>query len=473
MSAMLAPELYEKLHWLNSDPQSIAGQRGRILALVFWNASSVYSQNLLDELARIKARYPLGLSILGIHLPKFDAEVDDRVVLKALNRQRINFPVANDRNWITWQHFGISRWPSVALIDSEGVVRDIVTGDDNGEMLDKKIAELIDQASGSHALVEQTFRPKNLEEKTPLAFPSGLAVTDTHLYISDTAHHRILECTHQGRILREFGNGHPDLNDGPANEAAFNSPRGLCLVRETLYIADSGNHALRRLNLISGEVSTLLGSGKPGQPREGTSKHSSDNTLNMPWGLSGSNDKLYMALAGCNQIWEYELGNARMRFIAGTGDLGIADGTGRNALFAQPAGVTLVQQSLYVIDSATSSVRAIQLQQNGVQTLVGQGLYEFGDQDGERREARMQYPQAIVLDPNSPVLWIADTYNGSLRKLRLGGGSMTTQQLPHSLYQPTALAVGAGALWIADGGAHEVLRYDLSTELMVRLPIGE
>lgn len=473
MSAMLAPELNEHLHWLNSDPQSLAGQRGQILALVFWNASSVYSQNMIDELARIKARHPVGLSMLGIHLPKFDAEIDDRVVLKALNRQRVNFPVANDRNWITWQHFGITRWPSVALIDSEGVVRDIVSGDDNADVLEKKIAELIEEASSSHSLVEHPFRPKNPEEKTALSFPSGLAVTDTHLYISDTAHHRVLECTHQGRILREFGTGHPDLNDGPANEAAFNSPRGLCLIREALYVADTGNHALRRVDLISGEVVTLLGSGKPGQAKEGVSKHSSENSLNMPWGLSGSNDKLYLALAGSNQIWEYELGNARMRFIAGTGDLGIADGPGRNALFAQPTNVALVQQSLYVLDSATSSVRAIQLQQGMVQTLVGQGLYEFGDHDGERREARMQYPLAFALDPNSPVLWIADTYNGSLRKLRLGGGGMTTPQLPHSLNQPSALAVGAGALWIADAGAHEVLCYDLNTELVARLPIGE
>lgn len=473
MSAMLAPELDEHLHWLNSEPQSLAGQRGQILALVFWNASSVYSQNMIDELARIKARHPVGLSLLGIHLPKFDAEVDDRIVLKALNRQRVNFPVANDRNWITWQHFGITRWPSVALIDSEGVVREIVSGDDNGEVLEKMIAALIEDASSSHSLLEHPFRPKNTEEKTILSFPSGLAVTDTHLYISDTAHHRVLECNHQGRILREFGTGHPDLNDGPANEAAFNSPRGLCLVRESLYIADTGNHALRRVNLISGEVVTLLGSGKPGQAKEGVSKHSSENSMNMPWGLSGSNDKLYIAMAGSNQIWEYELGNARMHFIAGTGDLGIADGAGRNALFAQPTSVALVQQSLYVLDSATSSVRAIQLQQGMVQTLVGHSLYEFGEQDGERSDARMQYPQAIALDPNSPVLWIADTYNGSLRKLRLGGGGMSTQQLPHSLNQPSALAVGSGALWIADAGAHEVLRYDLNTELVARLPIGE
>lgn len=473
MSAMLAPELHESLHWLNGEVQSIAGQRGRVLALVFWNASSAYSQNMIDDLSRIKAKHPVGLSVLGIHLPKFDTEVDDRIVMKAVNRQKINFPVANDRGWVTWQHFGITRWPSVALIDGEGVVREIISGDDQSELLERIIAELINESSTSDTMLEHSFRAKSTEDKTALSFPSGLAITDTHLYVSDTAHHRVLECTHQGRVLREFGNGHPDLNDGPANEAAFNSPRGLCLVRETLYVADSGNHALRRVNLINGEVATLLGNGKPGQPKEGTSKHSADNQMNMPWGLSGSNDKIYIAMAGSNQIWEYELGNARMRFIAGTGDLGIADGPGRNALFAQPAGLALVQQSLYVADSATSAVRAIQLQQNTVQTLVGHGLYEFGDQDGERRDARLQYPQAIALDPNSPVLWIADTYNGSLRKLRLGGGGMSTQQLPQGLNQPSALAAGAGALWIADAASHEVLRYDFESELLTRLPIGE
>lgn len=473
MLATLAPELNENLHWLNSDAQTIAGQRGRILALVFWNASSGYSQNLIDELARIKAKYPLGLAVLGIHIPKFDKEADDRVIMKAVNRQRINFPVANDRNWITWQHFGITRWPSVALIDGAGAVREIVAGDDQIELLEKMIGELINESATSHSMKEHAFRANNPEERSVLSFPSGITVTDSHLYIADTGNNRILECTHQGRILREFGNGHPDLNDGPANDAAFNSPRGLCLVRETLYIADTGNHALRRINLIGGDVATVLGTGRPGQPREGVSKHSSENSLNMPWGLSGSNDKLYIAMAGCNQIWEYELGNARLRFIAGTGDLGIADGPGKNALFAQPADVALVQQSLYVVDSATSAVRAIQLQQNTVQTLVGQGLYEFGDQDGERRDARLQFPQAIALDPNSPVLWIADTYNGSLRKLRLGGGGMSTQQLPQSLNEPAALAVGAGSLWIADAGAHEILRYDFASELLSRLPIGE
>ena len=142
-------------------------------------------------------------------------------------------------------------------------------------------------------------------------------------------------------------------------------------------------------------------------------------------------------------------------------------------MFAHPASMALVQQTLYVADSATSAIRAIQLTQANVQTLVGQGLYEFGEQDGQRRDARLQLPMALALDPTSPVLWVADSYNGSLRKLRLGGGEMTTHNLPQPLVQPSALAAGAGSLWIANTGAHEVLRYDLDSGKLGRLPIGE
>jgi hypothetical protein len=103
----------------------------------------------------------------------------------------------------------------------------------------------------------------------------------------------------------------------------------------------------------------------------------------------------------------------------------------------------------------------------------GQGLYEFGEHDGQRRDARMQLPMALALDPSAPVLWVADSYNGSLRKLRLGGGEMATHPLPRLLDQPAALAAGAGSLWIANTGAHEILRHDLASGQLVRLPIGE
>ena len=178
-------------------------------------------------------------------------------------------------------------------------------------------------------------------------------------------------------------------------------------------------------------------------------------------------------MTGTNQVWELDLGNSRLKFIAGTGQLGIADGPGRNALMAQPMGMAMVAQTLYVADSASSAVRAIQLQQSSVQTLVGQGLYEFGEHDGQRRDARLQYPQALALETNSAVLWVADTYNGGLRKLKLGGGEMSSHPLPQRLNQPAALATTHNTLWIADAAAHEVLRHDLATGLLTRIAVAE
>lgn len=467
-----APELPPTLHWLNAEPQTVAGQQGRVLALVFWNAASAYCHNLLDDLAQLQARYPLGLSILGIHQPKFDSELDARLVLKASNRLGIAFPVASDRNWTTWQHYGIQSWPSVALVDTRGRLRQVLAGDHQLAALDAGITALIDEVGGA-VVAAGPGRRIGAETRLPLAFPAGLAVGENHLYVADTGHHRILECTHSGRVLREFGTGHGDLVDGPADHAAFRSPRGLCLVRESLYVADTGNHALRRIRLLDGAVETVLGNGRPGTVREGSHEHGAALPLNQPWDLAGTLDRLYLAMAGSNQVWEYDLGQARLKLLAGSGELGIADGPARSTMFAHPAGLALVQQTLYVADSASSAIRAIQIAQSQVQTLVGQGLYEFGQQDGQRRDARLQLPLALALDPSSPVLWVADSYNGSLRKLRLGGGEMTTHDLPQPLDQPGALAAGAGSLWIANTGAHEVLRYDLDTGKLGRLPIGE
>ena len=468
-----SPELHSSLQWLNSEAVTLAGQRGRVVALVFWNASSAYSHTLLAQISTLKLRHPVGLAVIGIHLPKFDAEVDGRVVLKALNRLGVTFPVANDRGWVTWQHYGIRAWPSVALIDSAGLLREVFTGDEQSEQLAESIASLLDEG-GAPILAGNGLRATiGQETRTPLRFPQGIVATETHLYIADSGHHRILECTHEGRILREFGSGHADFMDGPAGEAAFRFPNGLCLVREDLFVSDAGNHSIRRIRLIDGSVRTVLGNGKAGIPRETTVIWAKEVSLNQPWGMASSNDRLFIAMAGCNQVWEFELGLGRLRLVAGTGEFGIVDGPGRNAVFAHPAALALVQQTLYVLEAGSSSLRAINLQHNQVQTLVGQGVYEFGDQDGLRREARLQCPQAMVLDPDSAELWIADTYNGTLRKLKLGGGDVSTHSLPQSLHEPCGLAATHNSLWITDGWTHDVFRYHLNSGLLQRLPIGE
>src|SRR5690606_6791946 len=308
----------------------------------------------------------------------------------------------------------IRAWPSVALVDPQGRLRQVLAGDDQGPNLETAVAALVDEADGQLAPPRQPRR-LGAEPRLPLAFPAGLAVAENHLYVADTGHHRVLECTHAGRVLREFGTGHGDYLDGPIEEAAFRQPRGLCLVRESLYVADAGNHCIRRIRLLDGAVETVLGQGRSGAPREGKGQ-GADFALNQPWDVTGNIERLYIAMAGSNQVWEYDLGQSRLRCLAGTGELGIADGPARSAMFAHPAALVQVQQMLYVADSATSAVRAVQAAQGQVQTLVGQGLYEFGDQDGQRRDARLQLPLGLAMDPNAPVLWVADAYNGLLRR---------------------------------------------------------
>lgn len=476
--AALAPELSDTLDWINAPGPQIAALRGRVVALGFWSAGSAYCHNLLDDLRALQGKFSDGLTVLGIHTPKFDAEREPRAVLKAINRLRLRFPVANDPGFVTWQHYGVRAWPSVALIDSQGQLVDIIAGDLRRGELEARVAQLLDDAGdrglriydAHEASTPAQARP---EPSLPLSFPSGLALASNHLYIADSGHHRILECNLDGRILRQFGSGNSGFLDGGNNDASFHSPRGLALVRDMLYVADTGNHALRRIRLLDGDVDTIAGNGRAGAPLPSTEARAEDITLNAPWDVTASPERVFIAMAGSQQIWEYDLARRSFRAVAGSGRLALADGVGAAAAFAQPAGLALVQQMLYVIDSAGSALRSLHLGNGTVQTLIGQGPFEFGNEDGSRTSARLQYPLGLALDPCAPVLWIADTYNDSLRSLRLGGGDLTRVDVPYRLHQPSAVAAGDGVVWIACAGAHEVVRFEPESGNVRRLPVGE
>lgn len=468
-----APELSGSLEWINAPATALGQQRGRVVVLGFWHAGSATCENLLDDLRYLQGKHADGISVLGVHTPKFEAERSAKVALKAVNRNAVRFPVAHDPGFVTWQHYGIRAWPSVALLDPHGRLVEIRSGDLQREALDIAVAQLLEQAGADGHRVYESVQPAlKPEPRQALSFPSGLCVTQSHLYVSDTGHHRVLECTHEGRILRQFGSGNPGFLDGGGGECSFQSPRGLTVMKDMLYVADTGNHALRRVRLLDGDVDTLAGTGRPGEP-VATSGLAAALPLNGPWDVAGAFDRLYIAMAGSHQVWEFDLGKRAMRVVAGSGRAALADGVGQYASFAQPAGLAMVQQTLYVVDSAASAVRSVHLANGGVQTLVGQGLFDFGDQDGTRSAARLQYPLALALDPRSPLLWIADSYNNAIKMLRLGGGDLRRHEIDYRLHQPAAIAASPGALWIANTDAHEVVRIDLDAGTARRMPVGE
>lgn len=474
MSLSFAPDLPESLDWLNAGtPTQRIGRQGWLTALAFFNAGSTWSVQKLHDLQALCARHPQRLRALGVHVPRFEHERDPRRVLKRLHRHGISLPVAHDPDWVAWQQYGVRAWPSVALVAGDGRIEAWLEGDGAVAELEQRTESFEGALLPDFEEDAATPAVRQREPALPLQFPVGLAVTEQYLYVADSGHHRILECTHGGRVLRQFGSGDPGFIDGTHDQGAFCRPHGLSLLRGVLYVADTGNHAVRRIDLRSGEIGTLCGNGRRGTPVAGDVADARRVSLDGPRAVAAMHDQLHIALAGDNRIWSYDLGRARLACTAGSGELEVRDGVGPAAAFGQPVALAAVQQAVYVCDAAGSAIRSLQLRDRSVQTLLGQGPWESGDADGARSAARLQDPQAIALDPDAPLLWIADTGNDRLRSLRFGGGELSSYALPQRLHGPAGLAVGEGAVWIADTDAHAVLRLDPRSGELHHLPIGE
>lgn len=470
----IAPDLPPTLQWLNvQQAPALEKLRGRIVLLHFFNAANVNSLHMVQELRAIEAKHHDGLSLIGIHTPKFDHERHPDNVLKAINRMYMRHPVANDADWVAWRQFGIQAWPSVAVLDAEGRVAGIVAGEGHREQIDSLVTSLLDDAANRDIrFYEPTQMVSRPEPRTALNFPGKVFATESALFVADSGHNRILECTHDGRVIRQVGTGTAAYLDGKFGDAAFQDPQGMAMIKDMLYVADRGNHCVRRVHMITGEVDTVAGNGQHGHPPTQDYAEPTRVALNSPWALVAAGEKLLVAMAGQHQIWALDLNRKRLNLYSGTGKIGREDGDGMFATFAKPTGLAYANQVLYVADADGSAIRAVR-SDGRVQTLIGAGLYEFGDQDGVPAQARLQHPMDLAADANGQILWVVDTYNNKLKAISLRGGGAKTINIAYRFHQPSGIATLPGKLFIANTGAHEVVRIDTTNGQVTRLPIAE
>ena len=471
MSPTPAYELSIKLDWLNAEAQRIASHRGRIVILAFWSASSVYCHNILHDLAEIQRKWPDAVSVLAVHLPKFNAEQDAKLLSEAVMRLDIGFPVANDREWVTWQHYAAHSWPCMVVIDGKGQhVADFV-GDDQTSALDARISAMLESAAPAGPKPGPLKAKPRSKVFSTLNAPSGLAIANGLLYIADAGHHRVLECALDGRIIREFGNGVPLFLDGSAGDSSFHRPTALAVFRDHVYVADTGNHAVRRLSLLHGSVDTLLGDGRPGFYDESSGHEAASVRLNNPSGLCIHQDSLIVADSGNNRLGMLNLSNRHYVNLVGGGGFGLLDGVGDRARLAHPLGLAGTQNFLYMVEGAASALRTVAVPEGRVNTLIGHGLYQFGNADGTRQIAAMQHPTGVVVDEARGMAWIADAYNRKVRSYHLKNNLLTTVSLMQNLVRPTALALDAESLWIADSAGNHIYRYFFESEYLSRINI--
>jgi sugar lactone lactonase YvrE/cytochrome oxidase Cu insertion factor (SCO1/SenC/PrrC family) len=477
-----APELEGGVGWLNTaGPIHLKDLRGKIVVLDFWTYCCINCIHTLPDLARLEKKYANELVVIGVHSAKFDTEKGNDNIKKAILRYEIRHPVVNDANMTIWRTYGVNSWPTLFLIDPEGYVVGRGSGEGLYEPLDKRIAELIEIHRKKKTLNERPLKFELAREEgdSPLFFP-GKVLADAagqRLFIADSTHHRIVITDLDGKKIAIAGTGSPGKADGPFARATFNDPQGMTLDGETLYVADRKNHLIRRLDLKKQTVETVAGTGEQGHDRfEGGPAR--EVGLNSPWDLLRIGKKIYVAMAGHHQIWVLDLGKGRIEPYAGDGRENIRDGTLSASRFAQPSGLATDGTWLYVADSEVSAVRAVPLKPDGkVRTLVGEGLFDFGDVDGPGDKARLQHALGVAYHDGK--LYVADTYNSKLKvidlasrevKTYLGGDAEGWLTTP-TFSEPAGLSYADGKLYVADTNAHRIRVVDLKTRTLSTLKL--
>jgi sugar lactone lactonase YvrE len=375
--------------------------------------------------------------VIGVHSPKFPNEQDAEMVRQAVMRYGVTHPVVVDPGRDIWDEWGVNAWPTLAIVNADGQLVAAGAGEPDLDVLREAVQSLLELGRN-----EGTLDPKPLPlrpepvEAGGLAYPGKVIVHGERIWVADTGHNQVVEFSRDGEELSR--------SDG------FHHPNGLAFVDETLYVADTGAGAIRTLD---GRVVA--------------------QDLRSPWDLAWDGELLYIAMAGTHQIWFHDPATEETDVFAGTGRELRIDGPIGQAAFAQPSGLTLLEDSLYIADSEISSIRAI----DGLRafpkarTVCGSGeLFGFGDRDGIGDEVLLQHPIGVAAGEGE--LWVADSFNHKVKRVDPRGGECRTvfgglEQLPVTgepgFWEPEGLAYDGGRLYVADTNNHRIVELDVES----------
>ncbi|MDX3761673.1 MULTISPECIES: thioredoxin-like domain-containing protein [Streptomyces] len=461
-----APELIGKGGWLNTGEHqyTLADLRGRIVILDFWTFCCINCLHVLDELRELEEKHRDTVVIIGVHSPKFVHEAEHQAVVDAVERYGVEHPVLDDPELATWKQYAVRAWPTLVVIDPEGYV----VAQHAGEGHAHAIARLVEELEAEHA-AKGTLRRGDgpyvapEPEPTALRFPGkALALPSGNLLVSDTTRHQLVELEGDGEsVVRRIGSGVRGFVDGSAEEAGFSEPQGLALLDDgSVVVADTVNHALRRLDLVTGEVSTLAGTGRQWWQGSPTSGPAREVDLSSPWDVALFGGKVWIAMAGVHQLWAYDPEGSTVGVAAGTTNEGLVDGPGAEAWFAQPSGLAATADRLWLADSETSALRWVDLD-GTVHTAVGTGLFDFGHRDGAAEQALFQHPLGVTALPDGSVA-VSDTYNHALRRYDPATGDVTT--LATDVREPSDAVLVGDDIVVVESARHRLTRLRLPEE---------
>ena len=468
-----APDFPNRFKWLNTqEPLSLEKLRGHVIVLDFWTYCCINCMHILPDLEKIEEKYKnKPVVVIGVHSAKFEEESESKNIQQAISRYEIKHPVIVDEKMQIWNSYNVNGWPTIVVIDPLGNIIYDKSGEGQLNSLVDVIDILLEHHTEKQTLVGKKIeiRQNKIENKSILSYPGKLAFSPDKKYfaLADSNHNRIIISDIGGKIQKIIGNGKKGFKDGDFEKSEFNRPQGVLFLENKIFVADTENNALRLIDLEKGKIETRA------------------SDLSSPWDLAEFKNKLYIAMAGTHQIWSYNLQSDKAGPFAGSGFENIVDGPLYSAQFAQPSGITLLNDCLYVADSEVSGIRKIGIKNNYVSTISGKGLFVFGLKDGKAKDSLFQHPLGICSDGKN-ILYVADTYNNSIREINLDENKVSTLIKKMDLnvcmvadeecnilglWEPSDVKYLDGKLYITDTNNHLVRVFDLDKKKLEDLNI--
>ena len=435
--------------------------------------------HVFPQLRKLEQKYAAELVVVGVHSAKFTSERDTDNLRKAVLRFELEHPVVNDGDFSIWREYGCRAWPTLMFVDPQGKVIGKHEGEISFEQFDVLFGRMV-QEFDEKGLLDRTARldfQREVRESPGLSFPGKILADETsgRLFVADSNNNRIVAADMDGLVLQTIGSGQQGLADGGFGSAQFDHPQGMALSEHgnVLYVADTENHAIRKVDLAAETVETIAGTGEQAQGRSGGGP-ALQTALSSPWDVVLHDGVVHIAMAGVHQLWALYLETGQVGVYAGNGREAPVDGPLLSASLDQPTGITSDEQRLYFADSEASAVRYADLDPSGrVGTIVGEDLFVWGDVDGIGEQVRLQHVQGV--DWHDGVLYIADTYNNKIKRVYPGTRSVLTflgsgehghkdgPAFEARFHEPSGVSAAGGKLYVADTNNHAIRVASLET----------
>ncbi|XP_048506622.1 NHL repeat-containing protein 2 isoform X2 [Athalia rosae] len=513
-------EFQKGLEWFNVS-QGLSMRKdlaGKICVLDFFTYCCINCMHILPDLAALEKKFSIedGLAVIGVHSAKFANERDSSKILAAVQRYNIQHPVVNDAKLSMWRDIGIVCWPSLVILGPKGQPLFALVGEGHREELFLYVKVALRYFKSLNEISDHSLPLKPSQHLLPVSKDILLFPGKVHLFktkntnkiaVADTGNNRILIMDTKGKVEHVVGGYAPAFKDGDYETSKFNAPQGICSLGDNLYIADTENHAIRKIDLVSKTVTTLAGTGEQGHDYTG-GQLGINQSLSSPWDIAlyqldqgnKSVPVLLIAIAGTHQIWALFMEDTiwwkKKSVKAGTCMAIVGNGREENrnnsyphaASLAQPSGLALAVEKnlLFFADSESSSIRVVHLIDGKVAAVCGAdknpaNLHDFGDVDGKLYGVKLQHPLGVAWDPTESVVYIADTYNHKVKTVDIFGNCKTRYGAgkPDSKYvfdEPSGLAIDpeSKTLYVADTNNHRVvsikIEYNKIETIAIDLP---